>query len=233
MGTTTGQNIVDRAAIILQDSSHVRWPETSELLLWINDAQREIVLRKPESSATNDSVVCVEGTKQSIPTSGIQLLDVVRNTGTDGLTPGRAVTRIDREILDEQVPTWHADTASATAKHFMFDKRDPTHFYVYPPQPSSGFGYLELVYSGAPTDLATLAGTISLNDVYSNVILDYVLYRAYSKDADLSPTGSQRAVAHYNAFNSSLGLKTQTDQIINPNAHEFREAQEAQAVGRG
>jgi len=63
--------------------------------------------------------------------------------------------------------------------------------------------------------------------------LDYVLYRAYSKDADLTPNAPQRAISHYQAFVSALGDKSKVDQMINPNAYDFKEAVEARQVGRG
>jgi hypothetical protein len=232
MATITGLSIIERAAIVLQDTTGVRWPQLEELLPWLNDGQREIVLRKPDAYAQNAVVAMVAGTKQTIPASGIQLLDVIRNMGTGGATPGRAVTRIDREILDEQRPDWHSETASAETKHYMFDPRDPKHFYVYPPQHATP-GKLEMVYAASPTDLSALANTITLDDIYAGVLLDYILYRAYSKDADLSPSAPQRAVAHYNAFLASLGAKGQIDQSVNPNAYDFKEAVEAQQVGRG
>lgn len=232
MATITGTNIIDRAAIVLQDTTGVRWPQTDELLLWLNDGQREIVLRKPEAYAQNAVVSLAQGTKQSIPAAGIQLLDVIRNMGTGGATPGRAITRIDREILDEQRPDWHSETVSATTKHYMFDTRDPKHFYVYPPQHATP-GQVEMIYASSPDDLSALADTITLDDVYAGVLLDYILYRAYSKDADLSPSAPQRAVAHYNSFLASLGAKGQVDKMINPNSYDYQEAVEAKQVGRG
>lgn len=232
MATITGTNIVERAAIVLQDTTGVRWPQTEELLLWLNDGQREIVLRKPDAYAQNEVVALVAGTKQSIPAAGIQLLDVIRNMGTGGSTPGRAITRIDREILDEQRPNWHTETASAETKHFTFDTRDPKRFYVYPPQHATP-GRVEIVYASSPTNLLALGSTISLDDIYSGPLLDYILYRAYSKDADLTPSAPQRAVAHYNAFLSALGAKSQVEQAVNPNAYDFNEAIQARQVGRG
>lgn len=215
MATITAQAIIDKAEIILQDTTNVRWP-AEELLSWLNDGQREIVLRKPDSYVENENQICVAGTKQSIPSDAIMLIDVVRNMGTNGTTPGRAVTPIDRKILDDQRPNWHTESGVAEVKHFSFDDRDPKHFYVYPPQPSSAFGYLELICSTSPPDVAAIGNAITLDDVYSNPLLDYILYRAYSKDAALSPTAPQRAVSHYSAFLASLGIKEKAEALFGP-----------------
>lgn len=231
MATITGQQIIYRAEIILQDTTNVRWPE-AELTYWLNDAQRAIVLIKPDASAVNAAVICVAGAKQSIPAAGVQLLDIIRNMGTNGTTPGRAILQIERRILDEQRPDWHTETASDEVKHFMFDERNPRNFYVYPPQPTSAFGYVEMLYSAAPTDLATLASVISLDDIYAGPILDYILFRAYSKDADLSPSAPQRATAYYQAFMAALSGKNEAESMHDPDAYLMTKTQEAQAVGR-
>jgi hypothetical protein len=61
--------------------------------------------------------------------------------------------------------------------------------------------------------------SIALNDIYANVILDYVLYRAYSKDSDYAGN-AQRAANHYTAFNNSLGNRVQVEQIATPNVDQ-------------
>lgn len=79
--TVTVQSVVDRVQAVLQDTTGIRWPVTNELVLWVNDAQREIALLKPDATAVNETVEMVTGTKQEIPAAGNRLLDVVRNMG--------------------------------------------------------------------------------------------------------------------------------------------------------
>ena len=211
MGTLTGQNIVDRVRRVIQDTTNggTRWKD-AELLDWVNDAQREIVLVKPNSNAVTADVTMAAGTKQSLPPTGLQLLAVIRNTG------GAAIRRVERAILDAENPDWHTETPNNTAVHYIFDEDDAETFYLYPPQEGTP-GSVELVYSAAPTDLGSLASTISLNDIYANVIIDYVLYRAYSKDADYAGN-NQRANNHYVAYNNSLGNRVQREVEVSPNA---------------
>jgi len=213
MGTITGQQIVDKARRILQDttSGGTRWLD-NELLGWINDSQREIVLLKPNAYSSVEDLQLAEGTKQSLPATGLMLLSIVRNTN------GRVVRRVDRNILDSENPDWHAAASSPTVEHYTFDEDAPDTFWVYPPQPSTGFGTVELIYAKSPADLGSLATAITLNDIYSNVVLDYVLYRAYSKDTDYAGN-QQRAVNHYQAFNAALGVRTQIDVTSSPNSN--------------
>lgn len=211
----TGQNIADKVELLLQDETNVRWTEP-ELLGWINSGQREIAIAKPNALTSNATMLLTAGsTKQNIPVAGIQLLDVVRNMGSAGTAAGRAVTGIDRKILDSSLPTWHSDANSGSeVKHFTFDARDPKTFYVFPKAPATAL-YVEIIMSINPTVLASLGSTISYDDIYEAVLIDYVLYRAYSKDSEHT-TNMQRSAAHYQAFMNALGLKTRGEIGLSP-----------------
>lgn len=215
MGTITAKSIIEKAQIVLQDTTGVRWPAETELLGWLNDGQREVVIYKPNACTRNKAVQLVAGTKQTLPEDGIMLIDVVRNMGTDGATPGRSVRIVMREILDAQMPDWHASAASQTVKHYMFAGLDPRTFYVYPPQPGAQTGYVELVYAASPTD-ATFDGAIALDDIYQNILVDYILYRAYSKDTEYA-ADQNRAAAHQSAYLAGLTGKVKVEAGSNPN----------------
>lgn len=214
MATVIVDSILDRAAVILQDVTSVRWVP-SELLDWFNDGQREVVLIRPAASVTNTSVALIGGsTKQTLPSDGVMLIDVPRNMGAGGATPGPAIRMCSREILDAQRPDWHSDANSlGYVQHFVYDPRDPKTYWVYPKAPNPW--YVQLAYSAAPAAVA-IGGVISIDDIYANALLDYVLYRAYSKDAEYVGN-AQRAVGHYAAFQNSLGVKTQNELSSNPN----------------
>lgn len=214
MATITAASVLTKVSTILQDPTNIRWP-TDELLSWLNDGQREISLYKPNAFVTNAAVVCAAGTKQVLPSSAISLIDVVRNMGTAGTTPGNSIRAVSREILDTQIPNWHASTASATVKHFVYTPLDPKTFYVYPPQPASGQGYVELVYVAAPTD-AVIGGTITIDDVYVTGLINYTLYRAYSKDAEYA-NNTALATAYYQQFQGLLQGKVTAESVSNPN----------------
>lgn len=197
----------------MQDTTNIRWP-TPELLRYLNDAQREVVKDRPDATAANESMALVAGTKQHIPALGLKLIDVPRNMGVNGTTPGRAIRIVDREALDAQRPDWHTETATAEVKHFMHDARDPLRFYVYPP--ATGTAQVEVVYSTAPTEITQETDDIGVPDIYVNALIDFTLYRAYSKDADYT-ANINRAAGHYAAYGQALGLKGQVDHAMKPN----------------
>lgn len=216
MGTIAASRIIDKVQIILMDEAGVRWPDATELLGWLNDGQREVLVYKPNAHVHNEAVQLAAGTKQTLPEVGVQLIDIPRNMGSDGTKPGRVIRIVSREVLDAAVPNWHGAKPSAECRHYMYNPLDPKRFYVYPPQPSAGMGYVEMVYAAVPEEVLSLTAPISLDDIYQNALIDYVLYRAYSKDTDYAADPS-RAGTHQAAFVSSLTGKTQAEVILNPN----------------
>jgi hypothetical protein len=218
--TVAVDTIVARAQVILQDTTGIRWP-TAELVYWLNDAQREIVLFKPDAGATTAVIAMTVGTKQDIPSGGNRLLRVIRNmSALSGGLGRRAVRIVEREILDAQVPDWHNPSVSGDAthaaviKHYCYDEQNPRSFYVYPGA-STTSAWLEIVYSADPATAVT-GGNISIPDVFANAILDYMLYRAYSKDADYT-AHQARAAAHFQMFMTSVTGKAQVDALTTPN----------------
>lgn len=61
----TAQSIIQRAVQVLQDTTSVRWP-VDELVRWLNDGQREIVLYRPDSNTKVATGTCVAGTRQDL-----------------------------------------------------------------------------------------------------------------------------------------------------------------------
>ena len=220
-GTLTGANIITRVQDTLQDTTSVRWSE-AELLRYINDAQREIVNFRPEASADHANVQLVAGTEQTIPAVGLRLIKVVRNMSATGssATGKRTIRLVSSDILNAQDPDWHDPSATGSSAHgtvvknYIFDEDDPRKYYVYPG--ISGNAYVEIVFSRTPTDLSGTSSTIYIDDIYGNAIVDYVLFRAYLKDAEYA-ANSQRAGTHYQLFAASLGQGAQAQTLLDPN----------------
>jgi len=214
------QALIRRVVETLQDTTSIRWP-VAELVRYLNDGQREIIVHRPDAMVTNASVSLASGTKQSLPANGAKLIDVVRNSAGNK----RAIRMCAREILDAQSPGWHNLSGVNEIVHFMFDPRDPKVFYVYPPAAASGAA-VDLVYSALPTDItepaagtdfAAVTGNISVPDIYSNALQDYVLYRAYTKDSQYAGNEA-RAQARYAAFANALGIEIKATVAVAPNA---------------
>jgi hypothetical protein len=205
MPTVTAAALLDRAAIALQDTGHVRW-QRAELLAYLNAAQREAVLKKPNAYVLRSTAPLVAGTLQTLPTTNdagavepVQLVEVLRNAC------GRAVRKAERDLLDLMNPDWHSLPQTKTVQHYCYDVADPARYLVYPP--NDGAGCLELAYSATPPVLAVESAVIALDDIYQDALLDYLQYRAWNKDAEYA-ADPLRAAARYAAFAAALDGKS-------------------------
>ena len=225
MATIKVIEIISRVESILQDTN-VRWPRV-ELQKWLNEAYLSIVLLRPDANAKCATFTCVAGTKQSVTASSggfpsaLGLLDVTRNVLS---TSDRKVVRIvARSVLDDQRPSWHTETQTNNIQHYTYDPRNPKEFYVYPPALSTA--QLEVVYTDSPGTHSLSASAldptgsntevIKLDDIYLSPITDWILYRAYSKDAEYG-ANEARAMAAYQSFANAIGTKTQVDAAATP-----------------
>jgi hypothetical protein len=213
MPTVTAAQIIDRAGIALQDTGFVRWKRT-ELLDYLNAGQRETVIRKPSAYVRRSSMTLAGGTVQTLPTEDdtgavdpIQLIDVLRNA------TGRAVRLIERDLMDLYNADWHNAPQATLVQHYIVNDLDPKHFLVYPP--NDGTGCLDVIYSATPPAVPNEAALITLDDIYQDALLDYVLYRAFSKDAEYAADPA-RAAARYASFAASLDGKTTHERSESP-----------------
>lgn len=184
----------------------------SELLTLYNLTNREIVKMVPRAYTKINTMLMVAGNKQRIPSPGMVIIEVLRNMGTDGVTPGRAIRETSMEIMKKFVPAFSTDTALTDSS--IWDwwpvPQEPESFYVHPK--SDGSGYIELEYSQAPADVVYDAGsiyltnTIALSDLYVNAIISGMLYQAYDDDTDI-PGNTPRSGVYYARFLRDLGIQ--------------------------
>jgi hypothetical protein len=194
MGTILASAIIAKASGILQDASNIRWT-AAKMLEYLNDGIRDTVIANPTAYVINGNLDLVAGTKQTLPAGTILLIDITRNMGAGGTTPGRVPRFIDRKEIDAEHPNWHTDTASATVKHWIYDNRDKGTYYVHPPQPASGQGKLEAVRSALPASISS-STAIPVGDEYANALADYLLHRAYAQD----PVNMDLSVKYLESF---------------------------------
>lgn len=210
---TDAKTIIDKASVLLGDVAATRWT-TAELLGWLNDGQRELVTLAPQTNIKNVPLHLVSGIKQSLPSDAIILLDIPYNSGSAGTTVGTVINHVPKEIMLKRIPGWTATLPSSVVKHYIYSASDPLIFYIYPPQPTAT-KYVECVYSAVPALIANAtAGTkITLDDQYQNALLDYLLYRSFSKDTD-SANQTARGTEYYKMFISAIASKMGVDSTL-------------------
>lgn len=197
---TTAGEIVTRAARTLFDETNTRWGE-AELLEYLSDAQREAVNLKPTAYSKSEAVPLQPGTRQTLPAGAVSLIDIGGNLGADGDTPGVSITQVDRTILEAVRPSWRSSTPNISAKHYLYDDRDPAAFEVWPPQPDPA-GYAHATFAAETPVLSSTDDELALSAIYDTALYYLVLSRAYSKTS-----GTQD-------YNKALGFQRIAHELI-------------------
>lgn len=218
-----GSVVIDRAQRILNDTTAVRWL-AADLLDWLNEGQKAAVRIAPEAYTVTANMQLATGVRQNLTAMAVvattevplRLIEVVRNvTDATGFPALRGVRLVNRRALDQVNPDWPTDTAAALVENYMFDSRNPKEFMVYPPQPAAGQGFVEVVYSAEPADLSADTDPIVLDDSYAPALVDYIVYRAVSTDAEYGDNPAKVA-QHFNQFMSALNQKSGIDPSVEP-----------------
>lgn len=215
-------DVVRRVEYITQDDG--TRATRLEIQEWLNEAYITIVLARPDANALTGTFTCAAGARQDITTgfaTAFRVLDVVRNLAA-GSTK-RVIRLVDRRSLDNQLPTWTAETGTEDIQNWMFDPKQPKQFMVYPPALVTT--QVEVVYSAPVGSHALLEAALApdsgdvteilLDDIYLAPLVDWILYRLYSKDAH-DPVNAARAAAHLQAFTVTLNAKTSVDSAATP-----------------
>lgn len=250
MGAVTVREVLWAVSGMLNDSApqFARWPE-GQLVPLLDDAQMAIAKYLPAATSRTDAFLLEAGSKQQIdsvpgerltlegdaslpdPTFGIEFLGGVRNLGKtiNSLIPGRAITPIDRSLLDDLDPDWHTKSG-LPIRHVMVDPRLPRTFYVYPPNPIDVSTWIEIQWvvqprkipnTGAPgSELYAWAGSSTLGltvaDEHKDDLINYVVARAYMTNSQ-STANQAMADRFAQLFLGSLNAKVQVVVGNSPN----------------
>ena len=210
---TQASAIIADARTLLNDSGSVRWSD-ADLLQYLNGAARQIAMMLPESAAVEATHTLADtNPRQTIPADGFQFLRVTNNQEANNRS--KPVTYVERDVLDQLQPDWY-DAVSGTGKpykHYMFDEREPLAFYLYPRPVASEIVYI--MYAKTPTTMTVVGDSWPLPDVYINAAIDYVVYRALTREGRYS-LPAETVDRLWNAFTDSLGVRRTTMKEVSP-----------------
>lgn len=217
MGTTVGQ-VVQRVKTVLQETTDegVRW-KNAELVDWLNDSYQSIASFRPDLASRNVVVTLEEGALQQIPSDGERFLDGFSNMAES--SDYSVITMTDKKLLDGAVRGWAGMEPDINIQHVMFDELDPKRFWVYPP--AADGAEIRILYSAkAPTHDTDLSRSgddeYQLPEGHLAASVEWMLYRAFSKDAD-NTSNLNRASVAYQSFMNLLGQKAKVDVSVSPN----------------
>lgn len=206
--STTIKSILDTVSRELTDQARTSWT-LADLVGYYNSAIAAIANYRPDLFAETVAHISAAGTRQTLPSGAIKLIEVERNTG------GRKIRFIERGHLDDQDPEWMTGTGNAAAEAYSHEVANPKVFWLYPGV-ADGVS-VDVVQSSLPeqvTEQTVTAGSIAqVDDTWLTPLMDWIIYRAYMRDSD-NTANSARGQLHLQAFAQYLGVKIETDSAI-------------------
>lgn len=202
------QDIVRAAQVTLQDEGGDRWP-AAELVRYARDGTILLLQVMPWERSVSIEFVPAVGARQELPADAIKPLEIECNA--QGRM--RAMTRVERYDLSAVDRDWLSRRPEPELIHWMFSQNEPRSFYVYPP--ASDKARLELTYCQYPPAIdepvgplwSDVSGDTGIEAKWNTALLDYVLYRAWSKDAEYA-ANAQLSGGHLSAFLAAIGAQS-------------------------
>lgn len=209
----TASERISTAATLLGDPDGERWSQ-SFLLAALNDGQRDIVGLRPDAMTDSTVVQLAGGVVQSLPAGAPILIGITRNMGVDGQTPGQIITLGDLARFERANPLWMTDDPEPEVRIWFYDKKRPRQFLVYPPQPATGQGYVELVHPVMPADIAA-DDFLTIPDSFAEALLFFVMSRALMVEGEKTFNG-QKAADYRRAYVSMLSAGDAAETATEP-----------------
>jgi hypothetical protein len=210
---TVIETIILLAQQQLQDMTGQTWgPDI--LIPYINLAVNEIITLKPDAYPVTKVIALVAGATQTLDDTAIELLDIVCNMGTNGATPGRAITSLDRQSVDFLFPDWQTATVGSVVLFYMKDDRNPKYFYTFPPMAAaSPMPQIKLIQSEIPADISAVDDDFPLDASYIPATVDYIIFRALAEPTTIAGA-MEKAKIYMNKFYQNIGIKQAVEKTI-------------------
>lgn len=188
----TAQSVIDQASFLLNDVARVHWT-IDELVGWVNSAQMEIMKRNRGATSERKTFTMTAAAKslQTIPVDCFYLLTLER------VVDGPALREVNKATLDAR-PNW--TTQTGVPKYYAYNDDVPNVFYINPAPTQDT--QVEGIFAIRPTVITAVdkaaVGNLTVLDIYKDDVLNYVMYRAFSKDSEMA--SMEKAAGYQKAF---------------------------------
>ena len=199
----TAKKVIDRVRAVVNDAIEVRWLDP-ELLNWINDGRREIDTYQPGMFSQTANIVhkLADGCYQKlVANNAYAIAAVTHNVNANG-SVGDAIRVTQRDVMDTFKPGWLADSGTKV-QNWVQDTISPVSFFVYPAVKG---GSVLVVARVAPPELTSVNDTALPFDQFLVPLVNYVLHRAYAKDAEVAKN-AQLSADYLNLFTAAVSAK--------------------------
>lgn len=199
-----------------------RW-SIDMLMGYLNDALRQIAIRRPDEMVAEVSIPLVPGERQTLPSQYRSIIDIM-STRDDSCGQGARMTRGEWDAFAAfNMPActpgaYPAVSASGVGRYhgrdWFYNPNMPRTFYVWPPVPitTSGPAVTASVVIAPPEYTTGQFGT-QLPDPwlkYASAVIAWMKHRAYSVDSE-SVLSQNKAAAYMGEFREALGISQASD----------------------
>lgn len=178
----------------------------SDLLRFLNNARRNVVVLRPELLTLRAAIPMVAGVLQAIPAAGTVLFKLDHNV------TGRRLRLVDAAMLDTALAAWPGVTATAEVQEYATDTKDRKRFLVYPP--NTGAGSVIALYGITPTPLVLSTEALGLDDEFEPALRELMLAEAFGF---ITPKQDLNRIAmHRKNAESLLGINEKSEADKKP-----------------
>lgn len=183
----------------------VRWHK-SELIEYANDAATQITLWRADEFSQARTIDLQPGSRQVMPDGFMFFNRVIATIDQYGVEHGQPPLTDYRAARVASI--WFepaCDTESGqpyVIQSYSIDSDDDHAFYVYPPVPV-GAKVKAIVACVVLPEHVDAKTALPINAIYHNAVIEWMLYRAFSKDTE-SAADAMRATEHHSIFEQMM-----------------------------
>lgn len=204
--TKTVQDVLLTVKRQFGDESGVQLTD-SDIIRWVDDAQREVIMNNPEINATVVSININEGQYQYPVLASIPNIEIVRSVHYNGQILRNMPFQAAQEYIIRST-----NTNSKGTPTFWYEFAGTLNLWPVPDLDITGG--LKVFYSASPSEITTTSDVLTVPDSYFNAIITYVMKQAMNMDENF-----QAAQAYDQQFEISmqkLANRTQSESNTYP-----------------
>lgn len=206
------QDVIDNARDALSDPDEVAFTD-GKLLSYLNQALLALINVRPDAHVVTGAITLAAGSMQSLPAGGLRLMALRYNASVSNAPIAPPIRRIEGMTLDEVLPSWLSDPTSASCYEYWYDEKEPRRFWTNNVQAGTkAIG----TYATAPATITDPDTDLPVDVTFSVALQEWILYLAWRRDDETSPTAA-RAAVHNQNFYSLLGVKAKSEANASPN----------------
>jgi hypothetical protein len=179
--TKTVQDVLLSVKRQFGDESGVQITD-SDIIRWVDDAQREIMMNNPEINAAVVSVNVTAGEPLYPVLTHVPDIESIHSVHYNG-----QILR-NKTFLDAQETIIRSEDTSQGTPQFWYEYAGTINLWPIPQE--SKTGGLKIFYSKSPTEITTTGQVLSIPDSYFNAIVTFCMKQAMAMDENFQAAQS-------------------------------------------